>query len=252
LKLDTEPSFDMQQFVYNHLPLDNLLANFTEVMGRAYSVSLFTHWTGNSISEVWVKHRIGADGPISPPQEWLGATLATENLHPVRRLPARPCTPQRGVRGPWYDRLPHFLISEQPSSAGDELHSEFMIPLENAVEAIRSLTEIGDRLDRVLWVGEIRTIMPDQLAMSTAYNRQSVAVHFSWKKDPENVMPVVREVERRLTRFDPRPHWGKISTFEPAFVEGRNPGLNRFQEFVRENDPERKFGNPYLRTLLAI
>ncbi len=47
--------------------------------------------------------------------------------------------------GRWYERLPHFRPDFTPS-AGDELQSEFLLPIEHAVAAIHALNQISDSL----------------------------------------------------------------------------------------------------------
>ncbi|WP_368665900.1 FAD-binding protein [Cryobacterium sp. Y62] len=49
--LDIQPTFEVQQFVYENLPWSAVLQHFDAVMGSAYSVSLFTNWLGKT----WIR-----------------------------------------------------------------------------------------------------------------------------------------------------------------------------------------------------
>jgi hypothetical protein len=46
--------------------------------------------------------------------------------------------------GLWKDKIYHFLPDKPPSSAGEEMHSEFFVPYKNFREAIEALYLIRD------------------------------------------------------------------------------------------------------------
>ncbi|MEK7831069.1 MAG: FAD-binding protein, partial [Acidobacteriota bacterium] len=142
--LDILPTFQVKQDVYENLPFAELDKNFEAIMSGGYSVSLFTDWQKNVISEVWVK-TIVTDGQAAKAKpELFGAKLATRNLHPIRELAAENCTDQMGVPGPWHERLPHFKMDFTPSS-GKELQAEYLIPMSNAVAALKAINSLGDK-----------------------------------------------------------------------------------------------------------
>lgn len=59
--LKVQPTYGVQQYVYEQLPIAQLRKNFDAIMGAGYSVSLFTDWTSDHINEVWVKSQRIAD-----------------------------------------------------------------------------------------------------------------------------------------------------------------------------------------------
>ncbi|MER7365414.1 D-arabinono-1,4-lactone oxidase [Nonomuraea wenchangensis] len=148
------------------------------------------------------------------------------------------------LRGPRLERLPHFRADFEPSGAGDELQSELILPREHAVEALRALFAIGERIRPVLHISEVRTVAADDLWLSPFHGRDSVGVHFTWIKDPEGVRPVLELVEETLAPFEPRPHWGKLFTRWPSCPE-------RFRSLAARLDPEGKFANDFTRRLLG-
>src|SRR5262249_42366104 len=173
-----------------------------ELFGAGYSVSLFTRWVGGA--QVWLK-RLADDA--APPARWFGGELTDGPRHPVPGMDPTACTEQVGRPGPWYQRLPHFRLEDVPS-AGDELQSEFLVPRERALEAFTALGGIGERIAPVLHISEVRTVAADDLWLSPAYGRDSVALHFTWVRDIDAVLPVLSEVEARLDPLAARPHWG--------------------------------------------
>jgi xylitol oxidase len=243
--LDLQPTFLMRQYVYENLPLTQLKDHFNAIEASAYSVSLFTDWQKQRVNEVWLKSRMEPEVAFDAKPEFFGAKLATKNLHPIAELGAENCTEQMGVPGPWYERLPHFRMGFTPS-AGKELQSEFFLPRQHAVEAILAMERMRDQITPHLLISEIRTIAADELWMSTAYKRDSVAIHFTWKQDWPAVSKVLPVIEKELEPFQPRPHWGKLFMMSPAVLKSRYERLPEFVELAKRYDPAGKFRNEFL------
>lgn len=251
LTLDVVPAFDIRQYVYDDLPRAALAEHLDEIFASAYSVSLFTDWTGPQINQVWRKCRADDPAAAAPPARWFGATLASGPRHPVPGMPTENCTAQLGVPGPWHARLPHFRLEFTPSH-GEELQSEYMVERRHALDALAALDEIAPDVSRVLQVSEIRTIARDELWLSPNYRRDSVAIHFTWIRDAEAVLPVVAAVERQLAPYAPRPHWGKLFGIPPQTLARQYERLPDFQRLARHYDPTGKFRNELLDSYLAV
>lgn len=245
LELDLVPAFDVRQWVYEDLPEATLTARFDEVMSAAYSVSVFTDWSPGPVGQVWLKQRAGGEGPAGMSAEWLGARLADGPRHPIPGVPAVNCTEQRGVPGPWYQRLPHFRMEFTPSN-GDELQSEYFVARADAVAAYEALARLRDRIAPVLQISEIRTVAADDLWLSPAHDRDSVAFHFTWVPDAAAVAPVVAGIEEALAPFGARPHWGKVFSTAPEVLRTLYPRYADFEALMLRYDPEGTFRNPFL------
>ncbi|GGT19568.1 MULTISPECIES: FAD-binding protein [Streptomyces] len=246
LTLDLEPAYEVEQHVFTELPSAGLDAEALEaVLSAAYSVSLFTDWRDPGFRQVWLKRR--ADQPLSA-FPW--AVPAKVKMHPVPGMPAENCTEQFGVPGPWHERLPHFRAEFTPSS-GAELQSEYLMPREHALAALRALEGIREVLAPVTQTCEWRTVAADAQWLSPAYGRDTVAAHFTWVADTAAVLPVVRLLEEALEGFAARPHWGKVFTASPAALRALYPRLGDFRALVGELDPEGKFTNAFVRDVLA-
>lgn len=248
--LDVQPTYHISQHVYENLPFAELEKNFEAIMSSGYSVSLFSDWQKNVISEVWVKSRVTDDQAPKAKPDLFGAKLATRNLHPIRELAAENCTDQMGVPGPWHERLPHFKMNFTPSS-GKELQAEYFIPFSNAVAALKAINSLGDKWIQDLFISEVRTIAADNLWMSTAYKRPSVSIHFTWKQHTKEVMSLLPLVEEQLTKFGARPHWGKLFTITAAQLKDRYERYADFQQLLRQYDPRGKFKNEFLEQNLS-
>ena len=245
LTLDLVPAFAVRQYVYDDLPTGELTGHFDEIMGAAYSVSVFTRWRGGPHHQLWLKHRDGDPERFPAGRPWHGARPADGPRHPVPGMPVATTTRQQGVPGPWHERLPHFRLGFTPS-AGAELQTEYLLPRRSAVPAIEALAGLGPLIAPVLRTSEIRTVAADEAWLSMAYHQDSVAFHFTWILDPGAVRPVIAAIEAELAPLGARPHWGKVSGMAPQAVRARYPRWDNFAALARSLDPDGKFRNDFV------
>jgi xylitol oxidase len=250
LTLELVPAFSVRQYVYEDVPFSQLNEHFGDIVSAAYSVSLFTGWKRARLRQVWLKQRADEDGsPAAAPSRWMGGLLADGPRHPVPGRSPAACTQQMGVPGPWYERLPHFRLDFTPSS-GEELQSEYLVPRRHAIGALAAIDRIRDQVAPVLQISEIRTIASDDLWMSPSYQRDSMAIHFTWVTDTRAVTPVLAAIEDALAPFEARPHWGKLFGTSPAVVSSLYDRLPDFERLLRHYDPAGKFRNQLLDTYI--
>ena len=244
--LDLLPRFDMSQVVYQNLSFDQLEHNLDAIMGAGYSVSLFTNLQGNSASEVWIKDRAMVDAPQKQlPPTFYGATLQKQKLHPIVGNNAEACTEQMGSVGPWYLRMPHFKMEFTPSN-GEELQTEYFIDRKDGYRAVRAVEKLRDRITPHLFITELRTVAADDLPMSMAYRRDSLAIHFTWKPEEVVVRKLLPDIEAALMPFNARPHWGKIFEVPGSYLQRQYPAMPQFRQLAAKLDPKGKFRNDYL------
>ncbi len=245
LTLDIEPAYEMSQRVYLGVPLDEIHDRLDEVFSAGYSVSAFTDWFSGEAS-VWVKQR--ADRPMS---SWTAGRQTQRRVHPVPGMSPELCTEQLGVVGPWHERLPHFR-SKPALGVASELQSELFLPRKVAQQAITALREISNLFAPVLLVSEIRTVRVDELWLSPAYGRDSVAFHFTWARNESAMLPVLAAIEERLLPLDPRPHWGKVTSVSPRKMVSSYERAHDFERLMVEYDPIFKFRNDFVNGLFPI
>ncbi|WIX99481.1 FAD-binding protein [Amycolatopsis mongoliensis] len=239
LTLDVVPAFDVRQDVFDGLPWEAAYRHFDEIEDAGYSVSMFTNWANDTIDQVWVKSRVDA---FTERTGLLGAVPADGPRHPAHAagISAENGTPQLGVPGPWHERLPHFALAFTPS-VGDELQSEYFVPYEDAVAAVRAVRGIGDLLAPLLLVSEIRAIAGDDLWLSPCHGGDRVALHFTWQPRQPEVEAVLPALEERLAPFGARAHWGKLFRSSAPY-----PRMADFRTLATGLDPSGKFRNPFL------
>lgn len=245
LTLDIEPSFQVSQRVFERLDWDQVLEDFDLVTSAAYSVSLFTDWGGSTVGQAWLKSRSGDPAVPDGASAFFGGTPAMAAMHPLPGVSGSNCTQQLGIPGPWSDRLAHFKMEFTPSH-GDELQSEYLVPREHAVEALRTMRKLSDVVTPLLLVGEIRTMAADELWLSPNYGRDGIGLHFTWRPDQVAVQAILPLIEAELAPFAARPHWGKLFDGGAAALAPLYPRFGDFTELADRLDPAGKFRNSFL------
>jgi len=249
ITLQVQASFKMKQSVFVNMPMAALENNFKEIMSAGYSVSLFTDWRNKNINQVWIKEKC-IDSTSLAITDFYGAKPAITDLHPLDGLSAENCTSQMNVEGEWYERLPHFKMGFTPSS-GTELQTEYFIPFDKAYQGLLAIEKLHEKIAPHLYVSEIRAIAADELWMSPFYQRSSIAFHFTWKQEWEQVQNLLPLIEEALSPYDPIPHWGKLFVMSTALLKQRVKRLSDFKDFVLENDPQQKFSNDYIKYIFS-
>ncbi|MEK9741287.1 MAG: D-arabinono-1,4-lactone oxidase [Flavobacteriaceae bacterium] len=249
VKLRIEPTYSIKQFVFENLSIDQLETHFDSIMGAGYSVSFFTHWLNNNIDQVWVKCKI--DQEFDGMNLFYGSSPAIKDLHPIKVNSPVNCTPQLGLEGPWHERLPHFRMDFTPSN-GDELQSEYFIDRVDAFKAIKAIIPYAEEMQDFLYISEIRCIAKDNFWMSTAFDRESVALHFTWKPKPKEVYAFLPKLEFILSQFSARPHWGKIFTTQKERIFELYPKALEFVSLKKELDSNGIFSNQFTHSVLGV
>lgn len=242
--LDIEPRFGMRQDVYEDLPWSAVADHLDAITSSAYSVSLFTHWADEGVSQAWLKSRTVDAREAPRPDGLFGASLATRERHPLPDLSAENTTKQLGMPGAWWDRLPHFRLGFTPSN-GEELQSEFLVPRVHALDAVDAVRALGPRLRPHLFVSELRTVAADGLWLSPSHSTGCLAIHFTWRQHVPEVTSLLKDLDAALAPYDARPHWGKLFETDPARLAAVYPRLPDFRALVERLDPSGTFRNEF-------
>ncbi|MDF2046586.1 D-arabinono-1,4-lactone oxidase [Microbacterium sp. Kw_RZR3] len=246
VELQTEPTYRVTQQAYTGVAWDDIVADPERVFGGARSVSVFTTWGDPAHDLVWAKSDDGAPDRV----EELGGRPVGDDIH-LGRIRTVDNTTPRGTVGPWHTRLPHFRADALPSD-GDEIQSEYFVPFSSAREALAAVRAIAPAFDAHLLVTELRTVAADELWLSPAYQRDVLAIHFTWRNDTAGVLGVLPHIETALSPFDVRPHWGKAFTMPGDAVRATLPRVDDFLAAAREADPRGVFRNDFLRRTLGL
>ncbi len=128
---------------------------------------------------------------------------------------------------------------------------EYAIPLESLPEVLDEVRRIIDR--HHAWVSfplEIRAAKRDDVALSTAYGRDSayIAAHRYHREDHRQYFDLLEPI---FLAAGGRPHWGKLHTLGAEQLRERYPLFDDVAALRRRVDPEGVFLNEHLRELFG-
>ena len=109
-----------------------------------------------------------------------------------------------------------------------------------------AVAEMSEQIHPHLFISEIRSIKADSLWMSTCFERDSIAIHTTWKQEIPVVMDLLPQMEAKLDPFQPRPHWAKLFTISKEKLAARYPKMEDFKQLLLQHDPQGKFRNGFI------
>ncbi|MBZ4018858.1 D-arabinono-1,4-lactone oxidase [Streptomyces purpurogeneiscleroticus] len=128
---------------------------------------------------------------------------------------------------------------------------EYAVPREAAVAALQELRALVERSAfRISFPVEVRTAPGDDIPLSTASGRDTayIAMHM-YRGTPHEAY--FTAAERIMTAHGGRPHWGKLHTRDAEYLAAAYPRFGEFTALRDRLDPQRVFGNAYLRRVLG-
>jgi L-gulono-1,4-lactone dehydrogenase len=131
---------------------------------------------------------------------------------------------------------------------------EYAVPRAAGLEALREARRVVDASDwKISFPVEIRVAPADDVALSTAYDRDSfyLAFHTHHRSDWRTHTAYLEAMEAIMRDHDGRPHWGKLHTRTAADLEPAYPRFDEFLALRGRLDPDRLFANDYLRRVLG-
>ncbi|MCX5203646.1 FAD-binding protein [Streptomyces sp. NBC_00237] len=200
-------------------------------------------------------------GPVAPPGRiagWIEDEFMSNGLFQVvcslgravpRTVPAIAKVSSRALSARTYTDIPYKVYTSPRRVRFVEM--EYALPREAAVEALREVRSMVERSPlKISFPVEVRTAPADDIALSTASGRDTayIAVHM-YKGTP--YQGYFTAVERIMTAHGGRPHWGKMHTRDAAYLAEAYPRFGEFTALRDRLDPDRLFGNDYLRRVLG-
>ncbi|MFF0448147.1 D-arabinono-1,4-lactone oxidase [Streptomyces sp. NPDC004609] len=200
-------------------------------------------------------------GPADPPGRlgaWIDDELLSNGLFQVANSVGRALPPAipaiarlagRAFSTRRYTDIPYKVFTSTRRVRFVEM--EYALPREACVAALREVRAMIERSPlRVSFPVEVRTTPADDIPLSTASGRESayIAVHL-YKGTPQRAY--FTAVERIMIAHGGRPHWGKLHSRDAEYLSGVYPRFGEFTRLRDRLDPDRRFGNDYLRRVLG-
>ncbi|MFG2880324.1 D-arabinono-1,4-lactone oxidase [Streptomyces sp. NPDC048337] len=202
-----------------------------------------------------------SQGPAAPPgpvSAWIEDELLSNGLFQAvnslgravpATIPSIARVASRALSARTYTDIPYKVFTSPRRVRFVEM--EYALPRERVVGALRELRAMVDRSRlRISFPVEVRTAPADDIALSTASGRETayVAVHM-YKGTPYQAY--FTAAERIFTELGGRPHWGKVHTRDAEYFAQVYPRFAEFTALRDRLDPDRVFGNDYLRRVLG-
>ncbi|MBE7323138.1 FAD-binding protein [Nocardioides sp. Y6] len=128
---------------------------------------------------------------------------------------------------------------------------EYALPREVGLAALREVRRLIDASDwRIGFPVEVRTAPADDVALSTAHERDSLYLAFHVHRDADH-RAFFAGVEAVMRAHGGRPHWGKLHTLAADDLRELYPRFDDFLALRDRLDPDRVLANPYLRRVLG-
>ncbi|UXY22422.1 FAD-binding protein [Streptomyces cynarae] len=240
------------------MPFEKVLAEFDELWAENehFEFYWFPH-TGNTNTKR-NNRSLGPRRPIGQVSGWFEDEFLSNGVFHVANLvgqavpatiPAIARISSRALSARTYTDIPYQVFTSPRRVRFVEM--EYAVPREALVETLRELKTMVDRSDlRVSFPVEVRTAPADDIALSTASGRDSayVAVHM-FRGTPYQAY--FTAAERIFTAHEGRPHWGKVHTRDAEYLAKTYPRFGEFTALRDRLDPDRLFGNDYLRRVLG-
>ncbi|WEH36275.1 D-arabinono-1,4-lactone oxidase [Streptomyces sp. AM 4-1-1] len=202
-----------------------------------------------------------SEGPAAPPGRvsgWIDDELLSNGVFQVAcslgravpvTVPVLARLSSRALSARTYTDIPYKVFTSPRRVRFVEM--EYALPREAAIEALREVRAMVERSPlRVGFPVEVRTAPADDIPLSTASDRESayIAVHL-YRGTPHRAY--FTAVERIMTAHGGRPHWGKLHTRDAGQLAAVYPRFGEFTAVRDRLDPDRLFGNDYLRRVLG-
>ena len=172
-----------------------------------------------------------------------GANRSPRTIPRINRVAARLLSERT------YSDVPHRVFTSERRVVFREM--EYAVPRAAGLEA---LSEVRHALDSsslaISFPVEIRVAPPDDIPLSTAYDRDSFYLAFHTHRDADHA-EYFALMEPIMRAHDGRPHWGKVHTCNAADLAPVYPRFDDFLAMRDRLDPDRVFANQHLARILG-
>ncbi|MDB6443899.1 MULTISPECIES: D-arabinono-1,4-lactone oxidase [Pseudomonas] len=129
---------------------------------------------------------------------------------------------------------------------------EYSVPAEHGPACLREiLALIRDKDLRTWFPIEYRYVKADDIALSMFEGRDScsISVHQHYQMDHHNFFAAIEPI---FWKYQGRPHWGKLHSLNARTLQALYPRWNEFAQVRQALDPDGKFLNGHLSSILGV
>ena len=129
---------------------------------------------------------------------------------------------------------------------------EYSVPAEHGPACLREILALIRERDLRTWFPiEYRYVKADDIPLSMFEGRDScsISVHQHYSMDHHNFFAAIEPV---FWKYAGRPHWGKLHTLNARTLQPLYPRWKAFSEVRQALDPQGKFLNAHLASILGV
>lgn len=129
---------------------------------------------------------------------------------------------------------------------------EYTVPADQGLACLQEIVDVIRQQDfPVFFPIEFRYTAADDTLLGMFAQRAgcSISVHQYHRQDYHALFAAIEPVFRK---YQGRPHWGKLHTLTARELRGVYPRFDEFRAVRQRVDPQGRFLNPYMRTLLGV
>ncbi len=129
---------------------------------------------------------------------------------------------------------------------------EYSVPAEHGPACLREILALIRERDLRTWFPiEYRYVKADDIPLSMFEGRDScsISVHQHYSMDHHNFFAAIEPI---FWKYAGRPHWGKLHTLNARTLQPLYPRWKAFTEVRQALDPQGKFLNAHLASILGV
>ena len=241
-------------------PLDELLPAFHDQVAEHDHMEF--HWFPYGQKALVKRNNRQPTGttpqPLSPLRQWLEYELLENNalaalsrlgraiptlVRPLHRTVDKILSPRT-----YSDRSHRVFVSSRKVKF---VESEYALTREDLIDVLTELRrEIPKLADPVMFPLEIRVAAPDDIWLSTAYERPTayIAIHQYQGMPYRQYFDLFESIMRTVNG---RPHWGKMHSLTADRIQELYPKLDDFRRIRSTVDPTGRFTNRYIAQVIG-
>ena len=240
------------------MPFDRVTAEFDQLVAENEHFEFYWFPHTDSCTTKRNNRSQGPAAPLRPVRGWIDDELLSNGVFRAAcalgraapaAIPGIARISSRALSARTYTDIPYKVFTSPRRVRFVEM--EYAVPRAAAVEAVRAVKSAVERSDlRISFPVEVRVAPADDIPLSSAEGRDSayIAVHMY---RGSRFQEYFTAVERIMTGLGGRPHWGKMHTRDAEYLASVYPRFGEFTALRDRLDPERVFGNDYLRRVLG-
>jgi FAD/FMN-containing dehydrogenase len=143
------------------------------------------------------------------------------------------------------------LHFSEPSGSPVYTEMEAFLDVSDVQAAFEAVVAVQAKYD-IMFPSALRFVDADDIWLSPCYQRRSVVFSVSQHRNEPVFDALHKDIFAALSKFAPRPHWGKRHPYNATDLAILYPRWNDFLALRKQLDPDGMFLNDHLKSILGL